>query len=70
MLITGNRTGRGSLDSVIRELSTQASLPVITIANTRRPMHDRDYAESVAVKLLEQLEHVELLRGVGRLFVP
>lgn len=71
VLITGNRAGGpDSLDQVIRELSDNTSLPVLTIADPRRVLRDADYANSVALRLLDFLDRIESLRGTGRLFMP
>lgn len=71
VLVTGNRTGgQESLDQAIQELTTSTSLPVITISDTRRLMHDRLYAEACAIQFLARLENIDSLRGSGRLYIP
>jgi hypothetical protein len=71
VLITGNRSGgRNSLDRVIHELSDEASLPVLTIADPRRVTRDAAYANANALRLLDFLERLDSLRGTGRLFIP
>jgi hypothetical protein len=71
VLITGNRAGGpDSLDEVIRELSDESSLPVLTIADQRRVTRDAGYANAAALRLLDFLERIESLRGTGRLFIP
>ena len=70
VLITGNRTGGPySLDQVIHELSNDVSLPVLTIADPRRVTRDPAYANGIALRLLDFLERIDLLRGTGRLFL-
>ena len=72
VLITGNRNAEDetSLELTIRRLGTDRSLPVITISDPKRFMRDRDYAETVAAQVLQDLMDLEVLRGTGRLFVP
>jgi hypothetical protein len=71
VLLTGNRSGGpDSLEQVINELSDPTSLPVLTLADPQRLLHDSAYAQDVAVKLLDFLERLDSLRGVGRLFLP
>jgi hypothetical protein len=71
VLITGNRaSGAASLDQAIRELSGAASLPVLTLADPKRLLRDPAYAETAAVRLLDFLERIDSLRGIGRLFIP
>ena len=72
VLLTENRNARDpdSLETVIRELNTAQSLPVFTLANTRRLMRDREYAGRVADKLLDYLSDIDNYRGTGRLYLP
>jgi len=71
VLITGNRAGGpDSLDRVIRELSDETSLPVLTLADPRRVVRDTAYADAAARRLLDFLDRIESLRGTGRLFLP
>jgi chemotaxis response regulator CheB len=71
VLITGNRSGGpDSLDQVIRELSDEASLPVLTIADQRRVTRDAVYANACVMRLLDFLDRLDSLRGTGRLFIP
>jgi hypothetical protein len=71
VLVTGNRSGGpDSLDRVIHELSDESSLPVLTIADPQRVARDAAYANLAALRLLDFLERIESLRGVGRLFIP
>jgi hypothetical protein len=71
VLVTGNRSGGpDSLDRVIHELSDDASLPVLTIADPQRVTRDAAYANLAALRMLDFLERIESLRGVGRLFIP
>jgi hypothetical protein len=72
ILITGNRNAEGedSLEGTMRRLCRPDSLPVITLANPNRVMVDRQYAEHVAVQILDVLMDLDRLRGTRRLFVP
>lgn len=72
VLVTGNRNAKGldSLESTIQRLNTESCLPVITLADTKRILHDKHYAERVAERLLDYVLTIENLLGVGRLYVP
>ncbi len=72
VLITGNRNKRGadSLEAVIQRENRADSLPVITIADPRRVLNDRLYAEQVAERLLEKLIAIDDFCGAGRIYVP
>ncbi len=72
VLITGNRNAESpdSLEVVIREENRPESLPVLTLANPRRIARDREYAETVALRILEKLIAIDDFRGTGRLYVP
>ncbi len=68
ILITINRNARGpdSLEATIRA----DCLPVLTLANPDRILHDRDYVERVVQRLLEFLIDIDSYRGAGRLYLP
>lgn len=72
VLLTDNRNQDGphSLESVIRLLNTETSLPVLTISNTQQLRHSASYAIRVIEKLLDFLQRVDELRGTGRLYLP
>jgi hypothetical protein len=72
VLITANRNrdDPDSLEAVIRDENTPASLPVLTIGKGNRVLVDRGYADRVALKLLEHLLDLDALRGTGRLYLP
>ena len=72
VLITGNRNKRGpdSLEATIRAENQPSSLPVITIADADRMLHDRLYAEKVAETLLDYLLRIDEVRGAVPLYVP
>jgi hypothetical protein len=72
VLITANRNQEGpdSLEATIRADNTAESLPVITLANPKRIMSDREYGRRVAEKLLNYLFDIDSFRGTGRLYVP
>ena len=59
-----------SLEATIRARNTERSLPVLTIADTERLRHNRDYAQSIAEGLVDALIRIETLRGAGRLYLP
>lgn len=54
VLLTGNRNKRGpdSLEATIRALGTPASLPVITLANPRKLVRSKPYANRIVERLL------------------
>jgi hypothetical protein len=72
VLLTANRNDEGpeSLEAAIRTLNDAASLPVLTIADPESVLTSRDYAERVAIQVLEYLLELDNFRGVGRLYVP
>jgi hypothetical protein len=72
ILVTGNRNADGpeSLEMTFRSHNDAGCLPVFTLANPRRVLENRDYAERVAEQILERLIDIELYRGAGRLFIP
>jgi hypothetical protein len=71
-LLTANRSDEGpdSLEATIRTLNTPSSLPMLTIADPELVLTSRDYAERVAIQVLEYLLELDHFRGAGRLFVP
>jgi hypothetical protein len=72
VLLTANRNDDGpeSLEAIIQQHNTTASLPVFTLANDQRVLRDRSYAEAVADRLLEFLFDIDSYRGTGRLYLP
>jgi hypothetical protein len=72
VLITANRNADGpdSLELVIRDENQPDSLPVITLANPRRVLRERAYAEKAAERVLDYLTRIEQFRGAGRLYAP
>jgi hypothetical protein len=72
VLITANRNDEGpdSLESAIRDLNEPSSLPVLTIADPELVLASQDYAERVAIQVLEYLMELDNFCGTGRLFVP
>lgn len=72
ILLTANRSmkGENSLEQVIREEITLASLPVITIGNADRLLSDPGYRERCATRLVEIVLDIDGYRGVSRLFIP
>ena len=72
VLITANRNADDptSLEVTIRKRNQTHCLPVLTLSDADRVLHDRQYAEAVARRLLEILLEIDLYRGTGRLFLP
>ena len=72
LLVTGNRNAKGeeSLENTIRVANEPTSLPVLTLADPSAVEHDREYAEQVAVRLMEVLIDIENYYGCGRLYLP
>ena len=72
VLLTANRNDEGpeSLASTIQPQNTPQSLPVFTLANDQRVLRDRQYAETVANRLLEAVFDIDSYRGTGRLYLP
>jgi Tfp pilus assembly ATPase PilU len=72
ILVTGNRNAEGpdSLEATIRARNAPDSTPVITIANPRRLMRSKAYADRATERLLEYLLNLDQLRGAGRLYIP
>lgn len=72
ILVTANRNDEGpeSLESTIQQYNTPQSLPVFTLANDQRVLRDRQYAETVADRLIEALFDIDIYCGVGRLYLP
>ena len=52
------------------DIEAPSRLPVLTIADPELVLASRDYAERVAIQVLEYLLELDHFRGVGRLFVP
>ena len=73
LLLTGNRRtvdGEDSLELTIRRLYAPNILPVLTIGDLNRVLHDRDYCERCAERLAEIVLDLVALRGVTRLYLP
>ncbi|PSF36186.1 ACP S-malonyltransferase [Aphanothece hegewaldii CCALA 016] len=72
ILLTANRSmkGENSLEQVMREEITPASLPVITIGDPDRLLNEPEYRERCAVRLVEIVLDIDGYRGVSRLFIP
>jgi len=58
------------LEGVIRGENQPDSLPIVTIANPKRVLQDRLYAERVAEQILDYLMRIDEFRGTGRLYAP
>jgi hypothetical protein len=72
VLITGNRNlaGPDLLEATIRACNTSQSLPVFTIADVNKVNASKAYAEQVVEALIDYLQRIDTVRGVGRLFLP
>jgi hypothetical protein len=72
ILVTSNRNQRGpdSLETTIRALNGPDKLPVFTLSNAERIVHDRAYAEKVAERLLDYLLFIDKYKGTGRIYLP
>lgn len=72
ILLTANRSMKGedSLEQVMREESTSASLPVATISNADRLLSDPDYRSRCVESLVEIVLSIESYRGAQRIFIP
>jgi hypothetical protein len=72
VLITGNRNDDGpdSLEATIRNENQPDSLPVITLADARRVLRERPYAEKTTEQILDYLMRIDEVRGAGRIYVP
>ena len=71
VLLTANRAAnKGGLESVIQDQGDATSLPIITLGDQRRVLHDRIYAEAAVEKLIDYLDQIDSLRGTGRLYIP
>jgi hypothetical protein len=70
--VTANRNADGpdSLEATLRTQNTATSLPVFTIADAKRVLRSREYAERVALRLLDYLLDIDRVRGAGRLYLP
>jgi hypothetical protein len=72
ILLTANRSMKGdnSLEQVMREEITSASLPVITIGDADRLLNDSEYRQRCAIRLVEIVIDINIYMGVSRLFIP
>lgn len=71
ILLTTNRNEKGadSLQLTIREESTLASLPVITISDQQQ-LHNATYREACIESLLTIVLELNSHLGTGRLYIP
>ncbi len=70
--LTANRNDDGpdSLENTLRTQNTPESLPVFTLANAKRILDERQYAERVVIRMLEYIEDLGRVLGTGRLYLP
>ncbi len=71
LILTANRNMKSedSLEQVMREENTSASLPILTISDLAR-MDESEYRERCVDRLVEIALELENYMGVGRLFIP
>jgi hypothetical protein len=71
VLLTNNRNTKGedSLGQTIREETTLASLPVLTVGNLDR-LAERDHRRRCAERLVEIVLDLERHLGRGRIYIP
>lgn len=72
ILLTANRSmkGKDSLEQVMREENTPASLPIITIGNADRLLNDSEYRGRCVESLIEVVLDIDSYRGARRIFIP
>ncbi|MEH2167926.1 MAG: ACP S-malonyltransferase [Nostoc sp.] len=72
ILLRANRSmkGKDSLEQVIREENTLASLPVIMICNADRLLNDSEYRGQCVESLIEIVLNIDSYRGARRIFIP
>ena len=72
VLLTANRSmkGKDSLEQVMREESTEESLPVITISNADRLLSDPDYRGRCVESLVKIALSLDSYQGARRVFIP
>ncbi|GAB4177084.1 MAG: hypothetical protein Fur006_08550 [Coleofasciculaceae cyanobacterium] len=72
ILLTANRSrkGKDSLEQVMREENTSASLPVVTIGNAERLLNDSEYRARCVERLIEIVLDIDSYRGTRRIFIP
>lgn len=72
ILLTANRSmkGKDSLEQVMREESTSASLPVVTISNADRLLNEPEYRSRCVESLIEIVLSIDSYRGARRIFIP
>ena len=71
ILLTANRSrkGKDSLEQVMREENTSASLPVVTIGNAERLLNDSEYRARCVERLIEIVLDIDSYRGTRRIFI-
>jgi hypothetical protein len=72
ILLTANRSmnGKNSLEQVMREENTSASLPIITVGNADRLLNDSEYRGRCVESLIEIVLDIDSYRGARRIFIP
>lgn len=72
ILLTANRSmkGKDSLEQVMREKNTPASLPVLTIGNINRLLTEPEYRNRCVNRLVDIIVNIEDYKGARRIFIP
>ena len=71
-LLTNNRNEdrADSLEAMIRQRNTSASLPIFTMSDADRIFYGNEYAERVVESLYDYLLKADTLAGAGRIYLP
>ena len=71
VLVTANRNDAGpeSLEATIQHQNTPQCLPVFTLANDQRVLRNRQYADTVADRLIEALFDIDSYHGIGGIYL-
>ncbi len=72
ILLTANRRmkGKDSLEEVLQEENTSASLPVVTVGDAKRILTDSSYRDLCLNRLLEIVLYLDNYLGTRRIFIP
>lgn len=73
LLLTGNRSARdgdASLEMVLRRRALDARLPILTIGDLDRVLHDAEYRWRCAERMVDIILNLDRYQGVPRLYLP
>jgi hypothetical protein len=62
--------GKNSLEEVMREENTSASLPVVTVGNIDRLLAEPEYRDRCVNRLVDIVLDIDDYRGSRRIFIP